>query len=45
LSGATGESPKQFIDRIRFEMARTSLETSAKSVTTNDNDNEESGDA
>ena len=32
LSGATGESPKQFIDRIRFEMARTSLETSAKSV-------------
>jgi transcriptional regulator GlxA family with amidase domain len=32
LSGATGETPKQFIDRIRFEMARTSLETSAKSV-------------
>jgi transcriptional regulator GlxA family with amidase domain len=32
LGRATGESPKQFIDRIRFEMARTSLETSSKSV-------------
>ena len=32
LTGATGESPKQFIDRVRFEMARTSLESSAKSV-------------
>lgn len=26
LSGATGESPKQFIDRVRFEMARAALE-------------------
>lgn len=29
---ATGETPKQFIDRIRCETARLALETSAKSV-------------
>lgn len=32
LVDATGQSPKQFIDRIRFEMARDSLEMTAKSV-------------
>lgn len=32
LAEATGESPKQFIDRIRFEMTRTALETTARSV-------------
>lgn len=32
LAEASGESPKQFIDRIRFEMARTSLELTDTSV-------------
>lgn len=32
LAEATGESPKQFIDRIRFGMARTALEMTAKSI-------------
>jgi transcriptional regulator GlxA family with amidase domain len=32
LTDATGESPKQFIDRIRFELARASLEMTTKSV-------------
>jgi AraC-like DNA-binding protein len=29
LQALTGESPKQFIDRVRFEMARTLLESGA----------------
>lgn len=32
LVDATGQSPKQFIDRVRFEMARDSLEMTAKPV-------------
>lgn len=32
LVDATGQSPKQFIDRVRFEMARDSLEMTSKSV-------------
>lgn len=32
LKEATGETPKSFIDRIRFQTARTLLETSAKSI-------------
>lgn len=32
LAGATGESPKQFIDRIRFGMAKTALEMTMKSI-------------
>lgn len=32
IKAETGESPKQFIDRIRCEMARLALETSAKTI-------------
>jgi transcriptional regulator GlxA family with amidase domain len=32
LQALTGESPKQFIDRVRFEMARTLLESGAAGV-------------
>jgi transcriptional regulator GlxA family with amidase domain len=32
LKQATGESPKKFIERVRFETARTSLETGTRSV-------------
>lgn len=32
LKDATGESPKSFLDRVRFETARTLLETTASSV-------------